>query len=225
MSKAKKLDLPISELIKIAQAINQNTIANRNRNQDDKINTDIFIKQFGINRKDFSETIKDTTIKYNKSTFQYDIEGSNNNSDTLVVTSKTLQNNESDTFVAPNKYNKGETIVTPKENNKSETVVVKAEAIGSNVGIVEFEKMKNELVEMLEWYKTQRKKENIIDIEIPTISIDKEKLTEAAVTRGFKIYPNVVNEFKEFCKENSQYNMQDLMAMALIEYMNKYSNK
>ena len=222
MSKAKKLDLPISKLIEIAKAINENTLANRNKSADEKINTDIFIKRFGINRKDFSETIKDTTIKYNKSTFQYDIEVSDNDSDTLVVTSKTLQNNESDTLVAPDKYNKGETIVALKENNKSETVVVKTETIGSNVAIVEFENMKNELVEMLEWYKSQRKKENIIDIEIPTISIDKEKLTEAAVTRGFKIYPNVVNEFKEFCKENSQYNMQDLMAMALIEYMSKY---
>jgi hypothetical protein len=222
MSKAKKLNLTLPELIEIAKAINKNTLANRNKSADEKINTDIFIKQFGINRKDFSETIKNTTIKYNKSTFQYDIESPNNNSETLVATSKPLQNNKGDTLVAPDEYTKGETIVTLKENNKSETVVVKAEAIGSNVVIVEFENMKSELMEMLEWYKTQRKKENIIDIEIPIISIDKEKLTEAAVTRGFKIYPNVVSEFKEFCNQNSQYNMQDLMAMALVEYMDKY---
>lgn len=207
MSKAKKLDLTISELIEIAQAINKNTLANRNKSQDEKITTDIFIRQFGINRKDFSETIKDTNINYNKSTFQYDIETSNNNSDTSGT---------------PDKYNKGETKVTPKKNNKGETVVVKAESLETNLAIVEFENMKSGLVEMLEWYKGQRKKENIIDIEIPIISIDKDKLTEAAATRGFKVYPNVVAEFKEFCKQNSQYNMQDLMAMALLEYMDKY---
>lgn len=77
------------------------------------------------------------------------------------------------------------------------------------------------------WYyiSDTRDKENIIDIEIPIISIDSDKLTEQAMTRGFKIYPSVVVEFKEFSKVNSQYTMQDLMAMALIEYMKKYSNK
>ena len=74
MSKAKKLELTVYMLIEIAKAINKNTIANRSR--DEKIPTDKFIRQFGINRKDFSETIKDTNIKYNRSTFFYDIEGS-----------------------------------------------------------------------------------------------------------------------------------------------------
>jgi len=201
MSKAKKLDLSIPELTKIAKAINENTIANRSRIQKDKINTDTFIRQFKINRKDFSESIKDTNIKYNKSTFQYvsnDIENASNNGDT-----------------------KG----TPTKYNRSETMVVKSETIGTNKAIIEFENMKSGLVEMLEWYKKQRGKENVIDIEIPIISIDRDKLTEQAITRGFKIYPSIVAEFKEFSKGNSQYTMQDLMAMALIEYMKKYSNK
>jgi hypothetical protein len=231
MSKAKKLDIPMHELIRIAKALNENTIANKSRSKDDKINTDTFIKQFGINRKDFSETIKDTSIVYNKSTFQYafdDIENLNNGNDTLVTPSKSMH---SETLVSQNKtdkkqendtINKSETMVTPIKNNDSETIVIKSETIEKNLAIVEFENMKSELVEMLEWYKSQKKKENIIDIEIPLITIDKEKLTEQAVTRGFKIYPNVVAEFKEFCNRNSQYNMQDLMAMALIEYMEKY---
>lgn len=205
MSKAKKLELTVMDLTKIAQAINENTIANKSRSQGEKINTDTFIRQFGINRKDFSETIKDIGINYNRATFQYDVETSNNNSDTKVT---------------PN--NKRDTIVTPAKYKKSETIVVKSETLETNVAIVEFENMKSGLVEMLEWYKNQREKENIIDVEIPKISIDKERLVEQAVTRGFKIYPNVVTEFKEFCKNNSQYTMQDLMAMAMIEYMNTY---
>lgn len=54
------------------------------------------------------------------------------------------------------------------------------------MSIVEFESMKSGLVEMLEWYRRQRKNENIIDIEIPKININREKLTEQAVTRGSK---------------------------------------
>lgn len=234
MSKAKKLDIPIHELIKIAKALNENTIANRTRNKDEKINTDVFIRQFGISRKDFSETIKDTSIEYNKSTFQYafdDIENLNNESETSVTPSKSMN---SETLVSQNKthtnqenypINKSETMVAPIRYNESETIVIKGETIENNLAIVEFENMKSELVEMLEWYKSQRKKENIIDIEIPLITIDKEKLTEQAVTRGFKIYPNIIAEFKDFCLQNSQYNMQDLMAMALIEYMENYSKK
>ena len=196
MSKGKKLNLTISELSKITIAVNENIIANRNRIQEDKINTDTYIRQFGISRKDFSETIKDTNINYNKSTFQYDIKTSNYKSDTLV---------------------------TSKENNKRETLVIKSETLKTNLAIVEFEDMKSNLVEMLAWYKQQRSKENIIDIEIPIISIDRDKLTKQAITRGFKIYPDIITEFKKFCKKNSQYTMQDLMAMSLIEYINKYS--
>ena len=198
MSKAKKLELTIPMLIEIAKAINKNTITNRTRSRSEKINTDTFIKKFGINRKDFSETIKGTSIKYNRNIFQYafeDIEDINKKSELMI---------------AATKY------------NDSETLVVKSETVETNMAIIEFENMKSGLVEMLEWYKDQRLKENIIEIEMPLIFIDKEKLTEQAMTRGFKIYPGIVAQFKEFCKENSQFTMQDLMAMALIEYMDKY---
>ena len=73
MSKPKKLELTIVKLKEIAESINENTTANRSKSKEAKISTDMYIKQFEINRKDFSETIKDTDIKYNKSTFLYDI--------------------------------------------------------------------------------------------------------------------------------------------------------
>lgn len=219
MSKAKILNLTIEKAKEISQAINENTIFNRSKSQEEKISTDIFIKRFGISRKDFSETIKNTSIRYNRSTFQYvfdDTKNPNNKGDTLVSPDKTIYNQD---LISRNKvqFNK-----TNRQHNKSETIVANGETIKTNKAIVEFEDMKSGLVEMLEWYKDQRKKENIIDIEMPILYIDKEKLTEQAVTRGFKIYPNVMAEFKEFCKRNSQYNMQDLMAMALIEYMKNY---
>lgn len=152
MSKPKKLDLPISELNKIALSINKNTIANRTKIKEEKITTDTFIKQFGIQRKDFSETIKDTNIKYNKSTFQYVFDDLNNNSDTKVITIKKSHNNGSDTVVSP---------ITKAHNNNSDTRVTptkktEREGIGTNVSIVEFESMKSGLVEMLIYVLTYK---------------------------------------------------------------------
>ena len=69
----KKLDISLKKLISLALAINKNTISNKSKPKDEKIPTDKFIKQFEINRKDFSFTIKDTEITYNKSTFLYDV--------------------------------------------------------------------------------------------------------------------------------------------------------
>ncbi|MBK5201418.1 MAG: hypothetical protein JJE21_07775 [Spirochaetaceae bacterium] len=218
MSKPKKLNLPISELTKIALSINKNTIDNRTRNKEKKITTDTFIRQFEIQRKDFSETIKDTNIEYNKSTFQYTFDGLNNSSDTKITPTEKTHRSRSDTIGTPaNKIHNNYSDTKVASTNKTES-----ETIETNVSIVEFENMKSGLVEMLEWYRRQRKNENIIDIEIPKININREKLTEQAVTRGFKIYPVVVTEFKKFCNHNSQYTMQDLMAMALLEYCDKY---
>ncbi len=201
MSKSRKLELPMEELINIAKALNENTITNKSRATEDKISTDKFIRKFGIDRKSFSSTIKDTEIKYNRSTFLYDIP-----SETLVVESVTNKN------------------LAINESNDSETFVSLGESalVQFHNRLKDIEDMRVELEEMMKWYKEQRQKENIIDIEIPQIHINKERINEEAITRGFKVYPSVVAEFKEFCKKNSQYTMQDLMAMAMIEYMDRY---
>ncbi|MCB2307399.1 hypothetical protein LGL08_09525 [Clostridium estertheticum] len=209
MGQPKKLELTIDKLIEIAIEINKNTIANRNRSKDDKIPTDKLIRGFGINRKNFSVTIQDTDIKYNKSTFLYDIP------------SEFITNNKSDTIVIDSETNV-ETVNKP--NNDSETIVSlsKTDLESFDKRIKSIEEMKYEFEEMNNWYREQRKKENIIDIEIPEIKIDKKWLKEDPSTRGFKVYPSVIAKFKEFSKENNQYTMQDLMAMALLEYIDKY---
>lgn len=217
MGEPKKLELTIQKLRDIAIEINKNTIANRNRSKDDKIPTDKFIRRFGLNRKNFSVTIQNTDIKYNKSTFLYDIPSefiTNNKSDTIVINSET-------NVTSVNKPNNdSEIIVSPQ----SETIVSlsKTDLASFDKRIKSIEEMKYEFEEMSSWYKEQRKKENIIDIDIPEIKIDKKWLKEDPSTRGFKVYPTVIARFKEFSKENSQYTMQDLMAMAMIEYIDKY---
>ena len=253
MGEPKKLELTVEKLVEIAIALNENTIANRNRSKDDKISTDKLIRRFNINRKRFSVTIQDTDIKYNKSTFLYDIPGEftiKSKSETLVVNSETHEsevnkpNNECETLVSLNNTEdkiesdtkiklENETLVVNSEtrenivnksNNEGETFVSLSEndLASFDKRIKSIEEMKYEIEEMSSWYREQRKKENIIDVEIHEIKIDKKRLNEEPSTRGFKVYPSVIAQFKEFSRENRQYTMQDLMAMAMIEYIDKY---
>lgn len=147
MGQPKKLELTIDKLIEIAIEINKNTIANRNRSKDDKIPTDKLIRGFGINRKNFSVTIQDTDIKYNKSTFLYDIPSefiTNSKSDTIVIDSETNVK----TVNKPN--NDSEIIVSPQ----SETIVSlsKTDLESFDKRIKSIEEMKYEFEEINNWY-------------------------------------------------------------------------
>ena len=219
MSKAKNLNLCLKELIYIAVAINENTLKNKIKLKEEKIPTDKFIRKFGINRKDFSETIKLTEINYNKSTFLYDVPESIKGTEPVV----NKDFNESETLVINKSVTKVNNIKEGLENtsidkkNKNETsVIIK----NIKEEVQEFSNIKIEINEMLEWYRNQK---NIIDIEIPIIKIDSQKFkNEQAITRGVKLYLSAFNTFKDFCLENGQYKMQDLISMALIEYADKY---
>jgi len=97
--------------------------------------------------------------------------------------------------------------------------------------------IKMELGKMLTWYKTQQKKEEEREeiyswmrkqmqlqetiVNIPQIEIRKDKLTGGIRTRSFTIYTDVLKQFSEFCKDKS-YSKQDLLSMAIVEYMEKY---
>ena len=60
--------------------------------------------------------------------------------------------------------------------------------------------------------KIKRQPINDIDINI-------KKLKGNTVSRCYRVYEEVQKEFSKFCKENSNYKVQDLLSMALYEYM------
>lgn len=65
---------------------------------------------------------------------------------------------------------------------------------------------------------------NIIEvISEPGIHI-KEFKTNAKST-SVRIYNETLEKWKKFCKENKKYSNQDLLSMALEEYMSKYMQK
>ncbi|WP_298846124.1 hypothetical protein [Clostridium sp.] len=218
MSKPKKLDLPIEKLKEIAQAINENTKNNKIRIKEEKIPTDKFIRQFGINRKDFSETIKETNIVYNKSTFFYDTESSEK-----VIFSTTKVNYE--------QLNKGivnPAYAEPLENQEphQQTTQINLKEIQSipkntfelPTEFKELLSLTGDLKEMVGWYKKQT---NTNIIEVPELNINDIKLNGEVITRSFKMYKGIAEEFSTFA-ENRKEKQKDLISIAILEFINKY---
>ena len=54
--------------------------------------------------------------------------------------------------------------------------------------------------------------------------IEIKKFEGKTVSRCYRVYEDIQKEFSKFCKENSNYKVQDILSMALYEYM-KYNKK
>lgn len=52
--------------------------------------------------------------------------------------------------------------------------------------------------------------------------IDIKMLYGETVSRCYRLNKEVQKEFSSFCKQNSSYKVQDILASALMEYMDKY---
>ena len=50
-------------------------------------------------------------------------------------------------------------------------------------------------------------------------SINIKNFEGKTVSRCYRLYEDVQKEFSKFCKENSNYKVQDILPMALYEYM------
>ena len=48
-----------------------------------------------------------------------------------------------------------------------------------------------------------------------------KKFEGKTVSRCYRLYEEVQKEFSKFCKENSNYKVQDILSMAFYEYMKK----
>ncbi|NEZ47842.1 hypothetical protein FDF74_11685 [Clostridium niameyense] len=75
------------------------------------------------------------------------------------------------------------------------------------------------LVEMLEWYKTQK---NIVEIKPIELNLDYKELSGAISTHSFKCYEEVFKEFNRVCSKYKGYKKQDLVSLALLDFINKY---
>lgn len=139
------------------------------------------------------------TLINNKS----NIKVNDNISETKVKNDKNISKNKSETIVTNN-----------NSNNKSETLII-------NKDLQELLNVKDDILKIVQAYKSSK---YIACDKIEKITIDTEKFKgQKAITRGMKTYPSICIEFKKFCNEHNEYRMQDLIAMAFLEYINNHN--
>lgn len=70
--------------------------------------------------------------------------------------------------------------------------------------------------ELYEWYESQT-----VYTKTSTLSIS--RFEGEPISRNYRIYPNILNEFKEFCEKHKEYKVQELISQALKDFMDKYN--
>lgn len=97
-------------------------------------------------------------------------------------------------------------------------LINQVETDGENLEIIRLlPEQRNNLFELLQKYAEQ--KEGLASTV--ELNINHPKLSGEILTRSFRTYGSVLDEFAEFCKGKKEQ-QKDLMALALIEFMERY---
>lgn len=150
----------------------------------------------------------------------------------VVVTDKTIPVKKNKTKKVIPKYNDSYT----NKSNESITEVIPHTNNVINANVLDGLNLNSlrELVDLVEPIKEVIRKynegittEKVIEVEPIEVKIDRAKLTGDIKSVGFKLYSDVYDKWREFCNQdcykNQNIKVQELLAMALVEYMNKYS--
>lgn len=89
--------------------------------------------------------------------------------------------------------------------------------------IIEIISYKEELLDMIKWFKTRddNSMPNVVEVINTGIKIDLPNSENTRTT--IRINQTIWEEFDTFCLKNKEFNKQDLMAQALKEFMKKYN--
>jgi len=159
----------------------------------------------GIGEKALQKIIKEKGYKYDQKQKKYI-------SNTEVVKSNT--NNGSIEKYTNNQGYQNNTPVTFRSEEYHKLLEM----------IKNYDEMTRKLKQMdqvYEWYEKKILDENVIDIEIPKLEIPDNSEQKEIVTRSFKLYADVNKDFKNFCNK-SNYKAQDIVSVALREFLGKY---
>jgi len=109
-------------------------------------------------------------------------------------------------------------IIRNNNKSKSEVAITKDDNLIKEVR--ELLDMKDQLKELIQEYNRSK---NIIDVIEPAeLKVDKTRFKGELKGRLIKVYDNVNNDWIAFCKVNSEYKMQDLYSMALLDFIKNY---
>ena len=116
-----------------------------------------------------------------------------------------------------------------KDHSKPKTLEGKVEALEDEIksirdtlglvadSIIEFDKRINELANTTNATNTTNTTNTTTSSKLNV-----KKLKGNKVTRSFKLNEQVQKDFKAFCKANSEYEVGEILATAVLEYMEKY---
>lgn len=133
---------------------------------------------------------------------------------TKVINVKKKDKDKSNTIVFDQKKPKHESnalVITDIKHDLLEMLEMKSK-------IKEIIENQTKVNEILTWY--EKKHKNVI--EIPEIKINSKAIGNEIVSKTFKISKTVLKKFTEFAEKYSQFKMQDLFNMALLEYVERY---
>lgn len=93
--------------------------------------------------------------------------------------------------------------------------------------IIEIVNMKNDLKEIINWFKSDKEQTNVQQIieviKDEGLKIDLPKDENIKVT--FRANKTVISMFDEVCKMYPEYHKQDMVSMALLHFVKQYSKK
>lgn len=174
--------------------------------KDKNISVTKLCKKFGLNKSTIISRFTKGGYKYSVDTREY------------IKDTKVIHNN----IKSINKniiQNNNKNIITNKIAKNNDLMEMQ-ELKGRLTDLKELLDLKEQLKEIIQQYN---KNKNVIDVPEPAeLKIDKDKLKGELKGRLIKVYQNVNDDWIDFCKSNSQFKMQDLYSMALLEFMEKY---
>lgn len=110
---------------------------------------------------------------------------------------------------------------TTRQYKKGTPIASELPKCKSNTSIFNSTEIEN-IREMLEWYSKQKKLTDSVSQRLE-LKIDSNKLVGEVKTTTVRLYSTVWQQFKRFMDGYREYKSMDLVSMALIEYMEKYS--
>lgn len=155
-------------------------------------------EDLGVGEKSLQKIIKENGYKYNQKEKRYYKE------DTNVIQKNIIQ--EKEIFNLEDKHT-----TNVLQNYKDDLIeIVKAKE--------EIFKVINAFNENNLYYKDTT---NVIEV-IASNEIQIKNFNSEAKVTSFRVYGETLTKWKEFCSKHKKYNNQDLLSMALEEYIKKY---
>lgn len=186
----------------------QDQIQYINNQLDQGLKMDQIRSNIGIGEKKLQRHIKDNNYKYDNKTKRY-ICNMNMLQDPVHSEIKPSEATGEVTKVIEHKYNMNvlQEVLEPDNQQK----------------LINMLQMYDKLQDMYKWYEIQQLQDKVVDMDPPEIKVNINN--DEVLTRSFRVYKNIYDKWNNFCKENSNYKVLDLLSMALDEYIEKYQKR